>query len=84
MRGCCLVQNVTRWRDAGADEEGTGQSDRARYQNEANEKKKAILDEFVKVTGYYRKHAIRLFRSKCESKPVRRTGRQIYNEAARD
>ena len=55
-----------------------------RYRDGASEKKKAILNEFVEVTGYHRKHAIRLFRSERESKPARRAGRRIYNEAVRD
>ena len=41
-----------------------------RYRDGASEKKKAILNEFVEVTGYHRKHAIRLFRSERESKPA--------------
>ena len=31
----------------------------ARYRARGRKEKKAILDEFVKVTGFHRKHAIR-------------------------
>jgi len=43
--------------------------------------KKAILDEFVKVTGYHRKHAIRIMNGKqvaWQQKPV---GERIHQAA---
>jgi hypothetical protein len=55
-----------------------------RYREVAVENKKAILDEFIEVTGYHRKHAIRLLRSERKSKPAKRMGRRIYKEAVRD
>jgi hypothetical protein len=35
-----------------------------RYRAADRRSKKAILDEFVKVTGYHRKHAIRIMNGK--------------------
>lgn len=32
-----------------------------RYRKATGENRRTILDEFVKVTGYHRKHVIRLF-----------------------
>ena len=33
-----------------------------RYRTADRQSKKLVLDEFVKITGYHRKHAIRLLR----------------------
>lgn len=43
-----------------------------RYRGSAREDKARILDEFVAVTGYHRKHAIRLL---CSSPAVTRPKR---------
>ena len=47
--------------------------------------KRRILDEFVAVTGYHRKHAMRLLR--C-GRPIGRSGprsqRRVYNDAVRE
>jgi hypothetical protein len=44
-----------------------------------------ILDEFVAVTGYYRKHAMRALRSgPTGSRHGARPGRRIYGEAVRE
>ena len=40
--------------------------------------KKLVLDEFVKVTGYHRKHAIRLLRGKQEKVRVKMIGKKVY------
>ena len=56
-----------------------------RYAVGSRVEKTRILDEFVAITGFHRKHAMRLVR--CGA-PVRRsgvrTGRRIYNEAVRE
>jgi hypothetical protein len=44
-----------------------------------------ILDEFVAVTGYHRKHAMRVLRSgSTGSRNARRPGRRVYGEAVRE
>ena len=55
----------------------------ARYRGASREEKKEILDEFVKVTGFHRKHAIRALKKspRPESPPARRRVR-VYDEAA--
>jgi hypothetical protein len=45
----------------------------SRYHTATRVEKKVILDEFIKVTGYYRKHAIR---------SLKRTNRQSAASAA--
>jgi len=57
----------------------------ARYRGAERGQKKEILDEFVKVTGFHRKHAIRVL--KKSSRQGGREPRQrarIYNEAVRE
>jgi hypothetical protein len=57
---------------------------RARYQEADREKKRAILDEFVAVAGYHRKHAIRLLRKELGvQESPRRKGKSLYDEATR-
>jgi len=59
------------------------QAIRGRYREASRPKKKQILDEFVAVTGYHRKHALRLLN---ENERVRRTSqpvRRVYDEAVR-
>src|SRR5450755_1840530 len=55
-----------------------------RYRAAGRNGKKEILDEFVKVTGFHRKHAIRALRQslKQEKREPRERGR-IYDEAVR-
>lgn len=53
-----------------------------RYQGGTRVEKARILDEFVAVTGYHRKHAIRLLGSTASSaRPVRRARHRLYDEA---
>jgi len=55
-----------------------------RYRSADRRSKGRVLDEFVAVTGFHRKHAVRLLRKK---QPVKETGsriaRRIYDEAVR-
>jgi len=55
-----------------------------RYRSADRRSKGRVLDEFVAVTGFHRKHAMRLLRAGC---PVTASGirleRRIYDEAAR-
>ena len=55
---------------------------RERYAGRSREEKSRILDEFVAVTGYHRKHALRLLNQPPLGHP-KRTGRRIYDEAVR-
>jgi hypothetical protein len=56
-----------------------------RYKQAARGERKTILDEFVAITGYHRKHAIRVLK-RAGSKPlrVRRTRLRLYDEAVRE
>ena len=58
---------------------------RQRYAGKSRREKSRILDEFVGVTGYHRKHALRLL-NQAENEPgeSRRIGRRIYDEAVRE
>jgi hypothetical protein len=54
-----------------------------RYQTASRIEKKKILDEFIEVTGFHRKHAIRALRGTCESPlPGLQQRTRIYDEAA--
>lgn len=55
---------------------------RERYRDKTRREKSRILDEFVAVTGYHRKHALRLL-NQANDLPNRpeRFGRKIYGEA---
>jgi len=54
-----------------------------RYRSAARPEKKSILDEFIKVTGHHRKHAIRALKrtSGTCSEPAPRS--RLYDEAVR-
>jgi Integrase core domain len=53
-----------------------------RYHNSAAEAKGYILDEFVAVTGYHRKHALRLLNRRTQVGPSKKRGRsRLYHEA---
>jgi len=55
---------------------------RVRYCGAAARDKIKILDEFVALTGYHRKHAIRVLREEVTSKEARARNR-LYDEAVR-
>ncbi|MFZ2651524.1 MAG: transposase family protein [Burkholderiaceae bacterium] len=55
---------------------------RVRYRDAAVGDKVKILDEFVALTGYHRKHAIRILREEVTSKETRARDR-LYDEAVR-
>jgi hypothetical protein len=57
----------------------------ARYRAGGRDEKKAILDEFVEVTGFHRKHAIRVLKKspRQENQPARERSR-VYDEAVRE
>jgi hypothetical protein len=61
------------------------QAIRERYRAGTKDDKVQILDEFIAVTGYHRKHAIRLFKAGPVTKGVsRRPGLPLYDEAVRE
>jgi hypothetical protein len=63
------------------------QAVRERYRAGTKEEKLRILDEFVAVTGYHRKHIIRLFKATPATTrtPIRGTGRlPVYDDAVRE
>lgn len=52
---------------------------RPRYRRAGKKEKGAILDEFVAITGYHRKYAIRVLNTRVHKKPFKRPGPQrIY------
>ncbi|GLR89807.1 hypothetical protein GCM10007857_65210 [Bradyrhizobium iriomotense] len=53
----------------------------ARYRRSDRAKKTRILDEFVDITGFHRKHAMRALRGQEDARPGRRARRRVYNEA---
>jgi hypothetical protein len=56
-----------------------------RYRAGTRIEKKKILDEFIEVTGFHRKHAIRVLRKACSAKSgvAQKVPRgRLYNEAA--
>jgi len=56
-----------------------------RYVESRREEKTRILDEFVAVTGFHRKHAMRLLRGGQQvRRPRPRPGRRIYDDAVCD
>ena len=54
-----------------------------RYRAATRAEKLAILDEFVAVTGYHRKHAIRMLNSAAVAAEPRRRRLPVYDEAVR-
>jgi hypothetical protein len=57
---------------------------RGRYASAGRPEKAKILDEFVALTGFHRKHAMRLLRGSDEpAKGGPQPGRRIYGEAVR-
>ena len=55
-----------------------------RYHAAARAEKKVILDEFINVTGFHRKHAIRaLKRTKREASSTTGPWSRLYDEAVR-
>ena len=54
-----------------------------RYRSADRESKGRVLDEFVAVTGFHRKHAMRLFRAQRSEKAGRSRPGRIYDEAVR-
>lgn len=55
-----------------------------RYRQGGRGEKVRILDEFVAVTGYHRKHAMRLLRKgNQEMQPSSRLDRRVYDDAVR-
>jgi len=58
---------------------------RQRYPGASKQEKARILDEFVALTRYHRKHAIRTLTSNGEHSPAESPrGRRIYDEAVRE
>ena len=61
-----------------------------RYRESSKKEKAQILDEFVAVSGYHRKHAIRLLRGRVANdrsnvKPPKAIiGRRVYDEAVKE
>lgn len=56
---------------------------RERYRSAAFDDRIKILDEFVAVTGYHRKHAIRVLREEVATARAARTRNRLYDEAVR-
>jgi hypothetical protein len=52
-----------------------------RYQQAGRVEKKTILDEFVQVTGFHRKHAIRALRIKQQQPSATAPRSRIYDDA---
>ncbi len=61
------------------------QAVRERYRGSLKDEKLRILDEFVAITGYHRKHIIRLFNAAPVASGVGRRRRlPVYDEAVRE
>ena len=54
---------------------------RPRYRSGTKVEKGRILDELIAVTGFHRKHAIRLLADRGPMAPIQVSGRKVYNEA---
>jgi hypothetical protein len=55
-----------------------------RYGAGSRAEKVSILDEFVAVTGYHRKHAIRMLSGQELKRKTRRARKRLYDEAVRE
>ena len=55
----------------------------ARYRASDRSSKGKVLDEFVAVTGFHRKHAMRVLRQEASDRTPERVGRRNYDEAVR-
>ncbi len=55
-----------------------------RYASSSRAEKSAILNEFTAVTGFHRKHAVRLLRGVGDPRARRRPRPTVYGEAARE
>jgi hypothetical protein len=58
-----------------------------RYRTSGRDEKRRILDEFVALTGYHRKHAIRILSTGAEPRadhPKRGTRARVYDDAVRE
>src|SRR5712671_692498 len=55
-----------------------------RYGLGSRAEKLRILDEFVAVTGYHRKHAIRVLNGRSAKRKKRRARKRLYDEAVRE
>ena len=55
----------------------------ARYREGSTRERTRILDEFVAVTGYHRKHAIRVLGSEPSNGPSSRSCNRPHDEAMR-
>lgn len=59
--------------------EGVG----ARYRSASISERTKILDEFVAITGYHRKHAIRVLGAEAGEERSRPARNRLYDEAVR-
>ena len=59
---------------------------KSRYRKASKKERSAILDEFVKTTGYHRKHAIAVLNGRRErvQGPIRRPRRRVYGAEETD
>ena len=55
-----------------------------RYRAGSRAEKLRILDEFVAVTGYHRKHAIRVLSGRESRRAKKRARKRLYDEAVRE
>lgn len=55
-----------------------------RYVSSGREERGRILDEFAAVTGFHRKHAMRLLRPERPTPKRERLDRRLYNDATRE
>jgi hypothetical protein len=53
------------------------------YRDASRSERAAVLDELVSVTGYHRKHAVRVLR-RAEHPPRKRSAPRIYDAAVAD
>lgn len=83
--------NCSRPMPGGKDAEGESMATRRelieavgeRYRSADRENKGKVLDEFVAITGFHQKHAMRLLRAKPLTTETTRPERRIYDEAVR-